>query len=395
MLPLDSLQGLRERVIVDTSEGKPVYLIAIGTKPTYLRLSATSYYLLEQRSHGVSFESLAQTFSQANRATSSAEIEIAYLNVCSQITEIEQRSLSNPSPYLFELPLLPKSVVQKIASIGSLAFAKPAIYTLVAFVAIAIAIWPWFDRSFPVDPTNFGWSYLLLMGSLMMHELGHASACTRYGASPSTIGFTVYLIWPAFYSDVSDAWRLKRWQRVMVDVGGIFFQIVTAAVYIFIYKLTNWSPIPLAIAMIVSSCLFNLNPFFKFDGYWILADILGVTNLNRHKSEILRYLFQTLRRKPVEPLTIAPSIFIILGIYAVLSLGVWVYILSTFLPIFFNTVSNYPKISSIVISAAIQGTPFLEIKNIQDLFNSTFILLIGTPMIIRLIKSLSVYIYKK
>jgi putative peptide zinc metalloprotease protein len=394
MLELGSLQGLQDRVTIDTSEGKPVYLIAIGLKPTYLRLSATSYYLLEQRSHGASFESIAQTFCQLNRSTSPAEIETAYLKVCSQIAEIEQRSLATPSAYLFELPLLPKTVVRKIAAIGSLAFTKPAIYSLVVFVTISIAVWPWFDRSFLVDTTNFGWSYLLLMVSVMMHELGHASACARYGASPSTIGFTVYLIWPAFYSDVSDAWRLKRWQRVVVDISGVFFQIVTAAAYVFIYRLTNWSPIPLAIVMIMSSCLFNLNPFFKFDGYWILADILGVTNLNRHKTEILRHLFRTLRYKSVETLTLAPSIVSCIAVYGVLSSGIWLYLLYTFLPYFFNVLLNYPGILTHAVSDIIVGTPFLEIKSIQSLFNSTFVLLMGTLMIIRLIKLVSTCIYK-
>ncbi len=59
---LPDIQGIQERLIVDTSEGRQVYLLAVGTNPTYIRLSSTSYYLLEQRSLGVSFESVAEIF---------------------------------------------------------------------------------------------------------------------------------------------------------------------------------------------------------------------------------------------------------------------------------------------------------------------------------------------
>jgi len=86
---LPDIQGIQERLIVDTSEGRPVYLLAVGTNPTYIRLSSTSYYLLEQHSLGVSFESVAEDLNKKGQQVSPAQVEAAYHKVLGQINEIE------------------------------------------------------------------------------------------------------------------------------------------------------------------------------------------------------------------------------------------------------------------------------------------------------------------
>ena len=60
------------------------------------------------------------------------------------------------------------------------------------------------------------------------HELGHASACRHGGARPGVMGFGVYLVWPAFYCDVTDAYRLNRAGRLRTDLGGVYFNAIFA-----------------------------------------------------------------------------------------------------------------------------------------------------------------------
>ncbi|NJM95342.1 MAG: M50 family metallopeptidase [Acaryochloridaceae cyanobacterium CSU_5_19] len=173
-------------------------------------------------------------------------------------------------------------------------YGRPLAYSLLLGMGIALAMA--IDQNVLVIhqpmPGQVGWAILFFMISLLMHELGHASACVRYGGRPSEIGFTVYLLWPAFYSDVSDAWRLKRWQRVVVDLGGVFFQLAVAAVYVFLYQQTGWQAYQIALALIIGSCLMTLNPVFKFDGYWVFADAFGITNLSQQPSRIIAYYLQ-------------------------------------------------------------------------------------------------------
>ena len=60
------------------------------------------------------------------------------------------------------------------------------------------------------------------------HELGHASACRYGGARPGVMGVGVYLVWPAFYCDVTDAYRLNRAGRLRTDLGGVYFNAIFA-----------------------------------------------------------------------------------------------------------------------------------------------------------------------
>ena len=293
MLP--ELQGLQERLVVDTSEGHPVYLLAVGQQRTYLRLSPSAYYLLQQRSLDVSFTALAATMSQAGKSVSPTEVEMAYDTVVERITNIAQHGPSMGGGFLWRRTLLPEPLVVRLASWLSVAFRMPIASWLLAEIIVAMALVPRQALTFHVTPAGFVWSYVLFLGSLLMHELGHASACARYGTRPREIGLTIYLIYPAFYSDVSAIWALKRWQRVIVDLGGIFFQLVVGAAYTIAYALSGWEPLKVALVMIAGSCVFSLNPIFKCDGYWVVADALGVTNLSQQPFRLARHCYDRLR----------------------------------------------------------------------------------------------------
>ena len=59
-----------------------------------------------------------------------------------------------------------------------------------------------------------------------MHETGHAAACAYGGGRPGAIGFGVYLLFPAFYTDVTDSYRLSRGGRLRTDLGGLYFNVL-------------------------------------------------------------------------------------------------------------------------------------------------------------------------
>ena len=60
------------------------------------------------------------------------------------------------------------------------------------------------------------------------HETGHATACRYGGARPGVMGVGLYIVWPAFYTDVTDAYRLGRGGRLRTDLGGIYFNAIFA-----------------------------------------------------------------------------------------------------------------------------------------------------------------------
>ena len=86
--------------------------------------------------------------------------------------------------------------------------------------------------------------FALAVFSAGFHEFGHAAA-TRYGGgTPGGMGMGIYMVWPAFYTDVTDAYRLPRRDRLRVDLGGLYFNAVVA-----VATLAVWLDYPLRVRM--------------------------------------------------------------------------------------------------------------------------------------------------
>lgn len=130
--------------------------------------------------------------------------------------------------------------------------------------------------------------YAWYTATVLFHELGHAAATRRFGARPGAIGFGFYLLSPVFYADVSDAWRLDRGKRIIVNFAGMYMQWVICAGMMLIYLIVNdafWFYGAL-FTFVVS--LYNFNPFLKYDGYWVLSDALNVPNLRERSNLALK-----------------------------------------------------------------------------------------------------------
>jgi putative peptide zinc metalloprotease protein len=114
------------------------------------------------------------------------------------------------------------------------------------------------------------------------HEFGHAAACRYGGATPGAMGAGLYLVWPAFYTEVGDSYRLGRAGRVRVDLGGLYFNALFAVAMFGVWAVTHWEALLLIIAAQVVQMVRQLAPLVRFDGYHILADLTGVPDLYSH-----------------------------------------------------------------------------------------------------------------
>ncbi|HVT65030.1 MAG TPA: hypothetical protein VHD81_07745 [Mycobacteriales bacterium] len=130
------------------------------------------------------------------------------------------------------------------------------------------------------------------------HELGHAAACRYGGATPGGMGMGVYLVWPAFYTDVTDAYRLDRRSRLRVDLAGLYFNAVIAVVLAGVWAATKLDSILLGVAVQLILMLKQLSPVIRADGYHILADATGVPDLFAHIGPTLRRLIPGAKRSP-------------------------------------------------------------------------------------------------
>ena len=203
------------------------------------------------------------------------------------------------------IPLLdPDAFLVRILPIAKLCFswAGALVWIAVVFAALKVVA----DR-FPDLKTqsqgilatgNLFWLYVALVLIKTIHEFGHAIACRRYGGEVHTMGIMFLLFTPIPYMDATSSWAFRsRWQRALVGGAGMIVEVFVAAIATFVWANTGQGVInSVAYNMMfiasVSTLLFNANPLLRFDGYYILSDLLDIPNLHQRGTAFIRHLWE-------------------------------------------------------------------------------------------------------
>jgi putative peptide zinc metalloprotease protein len=190
--------------------------------------------------------------------------------------------------------LLPSGVTRKLARLlCPLHWPLVVLVTLEAFVAAEIWLFAVHGVSdsftdLTAKPLQFLPVIGLVVGSSLFHELGHASACHKGGGVPGRVGYGIMLIFPAFYTDVTDAYRLDSKARVRTDLGGVYFNSITVVALAGIYYVTGYLPLVATIVLINVNMIQQMLPLGRLDGYYLLADLVGVPDLYARIKPTLR-----------------------------------------------------------------------------------------------------------
>ncbi|PZD94795.1 hypothetical protein DNH61_16325 [Paenibacillus sambharensis] len=134
-------------------------------------------------------------------------------------------------------------------------------------------------------------AFTLFLLSLFIHELGHIAAAFRYGIKPRDVGVGLYMLMPAFFVDLSELWQIPRTPRIVVNLAGVYFQLIFMGAAGLLGWLTGSSAFLYANVMILFNVLHNLNPLLRYDGFWVLTDYLGIVNLHPRIKKLTKYFF--------------------------------------------------------------------------------------------------------
>jgi putative peptide zinc metalloprotease protein len=366
---------------LDTSERTASYLLQ-GRNQIRMRLAPAAMFLLEAGRRGRPPAALAAGLSElTGRPVTAAEAQEAYRLVDERVRQIEAKPPRTPAGFWFRAPLIPGGIVLRIAHPLSALFAPTVAVPLVALGLLAVLLALRAGRSLQPG-ADYLIAYCLFLLSLLAHEFGHAAACARYRGRPSAIGLALYVVYPVLYSDVSDAWSLRRWQRVVVDLGGIYFQSLVGAVFLAAYALSGWRPLTLAALLVAISCLFSLNPFFKFDGYWVLGDALGVVSLGRQRARLLAHARRRLGGKPADPLPWPAPVTAFVVAYSVAATAVWVVFLVLVVPFLVGRALAFPSEIAHDVPLLVQPGHALSAAATESLlFAALAVLTLGTTFV--------------
>ncbi|RYY94844.1 MAG: secretion protein HylD, partial [Comamonadaceae bacterium] len=189
-----------------------------------------------------------------------------------------------------------------------------------------------------LTPAGFARYGLMLVAVKALHELGHAVTAKRLGCRVPTMGVAFLVMWPVAYTDVTEAWKLTRRQdRLAVGAAGIATELALAA-----WATLAWALLPdgglrslcfvLATTTWISTLLINASPIMRFDGYFLLSDLLDMPNLHTRAFALARWRLRealfALGEEPPEHFPPARANGLVLFAFAV-----WAYRLVLFLGI--------------------------------------------------------------
>jgi putative peptide zinc metalloprotease protein len=223
----------------------------------------------------------------------------------------------------YRTAIVPAPAVYRLARVFAWLF-SPLVLLLALGALVAFDVWLLFEhgvaaslRSALYEPVIMLGLFAAVIAATAWHEIGHATACRYGGARPGVLGAGIYLVWPAFYCDVTDAYRLSRRGRLRTDLGGIYFNGLFSVAVAGVFLATGFEPLVLVILGQHLIVLQQLIPALRFDGYYVLSDMTGVPDILGRIKPILASLVPG--RKPGPRVTeLKPWVRRVVATYVVL-----------------------------------------------------------------------------
>jgi putative peptide zinc metalloprotease protein len=248
----------------------------------------------------------------------------------------------------------PDSFLRRWMPVARVMFSKvgAVIWLIVVGCALAAILPQWRDLhdaanhalDLQHNAVNIAFLYGTFVFIKLIHELGHAFSCRRFGGECHELGVMLLVLVPTPYVDASTAWAFpNKWHRVFVGAAGMIVELFFASICAFIWKYTNPATLVNQLAYnamfiaSVSTLIFNANPLLRYDGYYILSDWLEIPNFRQKSTEyslglIKRYIFGVKLQQPLP--TVGQRLWLFLyaiasGIYRIF-VGVMIILLVAF-----------------------------------------------------------------
>lgn len=169
-------------------------------------------------------------------------------------------------------------------------------YSLLLITMIINSVFFFTNDEFSLELTNNErvYSFFILMIIFAFHELGHIISSKFDDINVKETGLALYFIFPILYVNLNESWKLERKKKIRINLSGIYFQSIIGAIIVLLFHYTEIKASILWYLFLANYIviLLNLNPFFLFDGYWILSDLLKENNLKNQSSKYLKSFFK-------------------------------------------------------------------------------------------------------
>ena len=296
----------------DSGFREPPYL-ARRSDGQVVQLSPLLYMVAEAADGRRGFQAIAEDITQRlGRRVSAANVQFLVERKLRPVGVLAASDGSTPAlakgPPLLTLrhrrALVPERAVNRIAR-GFEPMFLPPVLLVVLTALVFFDAWLFFVHGIAGGLVSALYNPSLLLGvfgavilATAFHEVGHAAACRYGGARPGAMGAALYLVYPAFYCDVTDAYRLSRAGRLRTDLGGVYFNAIFALLAGTAFFATGEEALLLVAAIQHLIIVQQLLPLLRFDGYYVLSDLTGVPDVLSRIGPIFRSLIPFRRPEP-------------------------------------------------------------------------------------------------
>ncbi len=202
----------------------------------------------------------------------------------------------------FRLPLLrPDAFLARTVALTDVFFTRGFVIVVLMLLGLDLYLVSreWYSvtdaMSRMFTPHAFLYYAIAVSFSKVIHELGHAYAARRYGVRVPTMGVAFLVLWPFLYTDTSETWKLAdRRKQLVIASAGMGSELVLAVFSTFFWALAPEGGAKSVLFILASTTWIvtlavNMSPFMRFDGYFVLSDILGFPNLHERAGACARW----------------------------------------------------------------------------------------------------------
>jgi putative peptide zinc metalloprotease protein len=246
----------------------------------YFKVNEVTYQILQAKINGKPTEMISNEF-----GISIDEIEKIWNILNSkQVTDDKISKL---------ILLIPSTINNFVGKTFKFICNKYIFLVVSLFFIITLAYYFMFD-DFKLLYANIGIiDYLIaLFLTIIIHEYGHIVTAYYRNIKNLNIYLGFFIIFPTFYTKMNDLVTKSFRQRLLVNFGGIYFQMTSFVVFYIIFLFYNSEFIQLFLSIDLIIILINIIPFYFTDGYWLYADFFEIENLNAKSSTLLSNFFR-------------------------------------------------------------------------------------------------------
>lgn len=269
------------------------------------------------------------------------------------VPSAREQAARSPMQVQLKMAVIPPAATNAITGFFSVLYFPPV---LVAVLLASLAAHAWLylvhgvGRSVHDVLYSPGLILILFVAfvlSAAFHEIGHGAGLRHGGGTVRAMGAGLYLVYPVFYTDITDAYRLGRGGKLRTSLGGFYFNLIFSLGVLGLYAITHAEFLLIVMALIDLEIVYQMLPFVRMDGYWILADLTGIPDFFSEMGAFLRSLVGKREGEIPDLKPWAKTVFIVYTIVVVPLIALLLFLaIKTFPTVFATALDSASKLAT-------------------------------------------------